>query len=234
MSGVRLKSLSAAALLLSLAAAGIAAAEGDQKLALVNVSLVFEKYDRVAEVQRRIDAKHRPQKEELEKTAGELSERNKGLSQYYNKPRIDEAVFDMIQRLRKDQFRFERQAENLGQEIQKDYTREMREVLTDIRMAVRSIAEKGGYEMVLRSPDTDDPESAEGGPENPASPAEADRRTYLELVAPKTYSQVVARFNRNPVLFGARAVDITQDVLKKLNEDFQRRSLGGAAGIKKP
>lgn len=209
------------------AAVASAAGEAEQRLALVNVSLVFERYNKVPDVQRGIDAKYKAQQDELQQRATDLVKRNKELEGLFNQARTEEAVFDMVQRLRKDQFRYERDLGRLNAEIQKDYTKQMREVLSDIRVAVRTVAEKGAFEMVLRSPDTDDPEVSAPTPENPASPAALDRRTVLALVEPRTTAQVLERFNRNPVLYGARTVDITQDVLKKLNEDYQKRT--GAA-----
>ncbi|MCY3021881.1 MAG: OmpH family outer membrane protein [Planctomycetota bacterium] len=216
--------------ILSLLSGGCPAGEGEQKLAVVNVSAVFEKYGKVAEVQRQIDAKHKEQKDELQQRATELSKRNKELDELYDKARTEEAVFDLVQRLRKEQFRYERDLARLNVEIQKEYAREMRQVLSDIRVAVRAIAEKGGFELVLRSPDTDDPEVTQTGPDNPAGPSATESKTHLALTEPRTVAQVVERFNRNPVLYGARTVDITPDVLKKLNEDFVRRSGGAGAG----
>jgi Skp family chaperone for outer membrane proteins len=202
------------------AAAPVGAGQAEQKLAMVNVSMVFEKYDKVPEIQRRIDAKYKKDRDDLQRRAEELSARNKELEQLYNQARSEEVVFDRIQKLRKDQFTFERDLNRMNADMQKDYTRDMREVLTDIRVAVRTIAEQGGYEMVLRSPDTDDPEVIE----KPAGNAEAEKNTYLSLVAPKTVAQLVERFNRNPVLHGARTVDITPDVLTKLNQDYRKRT----------
>ena len=52
-------------------------AEEEQKLAVVNVSLVFEKYNKVADVQRKIDNDTKDKKDELSKRAEDLSKRNK-------------------------------------------------------------------------------------------------------------------------------------------------------------
>jgi Skp family chaperone for outer membrane proteins len=203
----------------------VSAAE-EQRLAVVNVSLVFEKYSKVPDVQRRIDEKFKAMKDELSQRAGELERRNKEVAQLYQQDRNSELVFDRVQKLRKDQFKFERELNNLNADIQKEYTRDMRDVLTDIRGMVRAIAEKGNFALVLRSPDTDDPETVEN-PDDVQSPTNADRRTHLELNAPKTVVQLVERFNRNPVLFGAKTVDITQEVLTKLNDEYLRRSILG-------
>jgi Skp family chaperone for outer membrane proteins len=197
----------------------------EQRLAVVNVSMVFEKYSKVPDVQRRIDEKFKAMKDELSQRASELERRNKEVAQLYAQDRNSELVFDRVQKLRKDQFKFERELNNLNADIQKEYTRDMRDVLTDIRGMVRAIAEKGNFALVLRSPDTDDPDTVEN-PED-LNPANAERRTHLELNAPKTVTQLVERFNRNPVLFGAKTVDITQEVLTKLNDDYLRRSILG-------
>ena len=196
----------------------------EQRLAVVNVSLVFEKYSKVPDVQRRIDDKFKAMKDELSQRATELERRNKDVAQLYSQDRSSELVFDRVQKLRKDQFKFEKELNNLNADIQKEYTREMRDVLTDIRVMVRTVADKGGFALVLRSPDTDDPEPVTN-PDELQNPA--DRRTYLELNAPKTVAQLVERFNRNPVLFGAKTVDITQEVLTKLNDEYLRRSILG-------
>ncbi len=209
------------------------AAAGEQKLAIVNVSLVFEKYDKVPDVQRKIDAGYQEKKDELNKRATELAKRNKDVEQFFNQQTQSEEVFNLVQRLRKEQFLFERDLGALNADIQRDYTREMRAVLTDIRVAVRAVADKGGYDLVLRSPDADDPEVKDADPNQPPSPAARDNKTYLELVAPRTADELVERFNRNPVLFGARPVDITKDVLAKLNDDYLKRSIGIGTGPKK-
>jgi len=225
---VSLKPLCAALVCMLLAAccARPARAEDDQKLAVVNVSLVFEKYNKVADVQRKIDADTKDKKEELNKRAEDLSKRNKEVEQLYTQQNQSEPVFDMVQRLRKDQYKFERDLAALNMDIQKAYTKDMRDVLTDIRVTVRNIAEKGGFQIVLRSPDTDDPDVKESADEAP-NPAAGDNHTYLEVTSPKTVAQLVERFNRNPVLFGAKTVDITQDVLTKLNDDYLKRSILG-------
>jgi len=228
LAGSGLKGLHFLASVLVLASAGVFAE--DQKLAVVNVSLVFEKYDKVADIQRKIDAKYKEKKEELTKRAADLSKRHKELEQFFSQENQSEPVFDMVQRLRKDQFKFERDLGVLNADIQRDYTRDMREVLTDIRVAVRMTAEKGGFNMVLRSPDTDDPETV--NPNEPPNPAQKDGKTYLELTTPQTVAQLVERFNRNPVLFGAQTVDITKDVLTKLNDDYLKRTITGP-GVKK-
>ncbi|HYF51776.1 MAG TPA: OmpH family outer membrane protein [Planctomycetota bacterium] len=208
-------------LLLSGAALAAGAADrGGQKLAVVNVSYIFENYKKVPEVQRSIDARYDPEKKVLQQKSEDLVKRRRELEQNFSAQQQDERVFDAVQKLRKDTFLFERDMARINYEIQKAYTKEMRDVLTDIRVGIRAVAEKGGFSLVLRSPNADDPEVDEKAAQDPAA---GDRKTMLEMISPKTVAQLVERFNRNPVLFGAQTVDITEEVLLKLNNDYARR-----------
>jgi 2,3-bisphosphoglycerate-independent phosphoglycerate mutase len=129
----------------------------------------------------------------------------------------------MLQRLRKEQFIYERDVAQLNEQIAKDYTREMREVLSEIRQAIKSTSENYSFDLVLRSPDTDNPKVTSSDPKVMTDPAEKEKQTYLQLTAPQTVAEVLERFHRNPVLFGATTVDITDEVLRNLNAAFRKR-----------
>jgi Skp family chaperone for outer membrane proteins len=214
-------------LLLAALGAGAAAraaapvAEKKQRTAVVNVSYLFENYKKVTDVQKRIDGSHEAEKNSLTRRIKELNERNKELREFFNNDTASPAIFDAVQKLRKDTFTYQNDLNKLNAQIQVSYTKEMREVLGDIRVAIRAVAERERFDLVLRSPDTDDPDVKPG-----ANPAADDDKTYLQRSEPQTVAQLVERFNRNPVLFGAKAVDITLDVLKMLNADFEKRSGG--------
>jgi Skp family chaperone for outer membrane proteins len=198
-----------------------------QKLAVVNVSKVFEKYNKVADVQKRIDAIHEARKKELDARGKDLADRGNKLSEFYKQSGQSEQVFDAVQQLRKLQFLYERDVAQLNDAIQKDYTREMREVLSDIRQAIKTYAEAGGFELVLRSPDSDNPDAAKLDPKQMKDPAAVEKQTYLQMQEAQTLAEVLERFNRNPVLFGAETADITDEVLKRLNDSFLKRSMMG-------
>jgi Skp family chaperone for outer membrane proteins len=207
-------------------AGAVQSAEKEQKLAMVNVSFVFEKYRRVADADRRIDEIFAAERDALAKRAEDIKKRHKAVEDFFNAANQSDEVFNEVQKLRKDQYFYEKDVARLNMQIQKAYAREMREVLGEIRVSIRTVAEKGGFDVVLRSPDSDDPVTAEI--DTRRDPAAADKATVLQRMDPRTVAQVLERFNRNPVLFGARAVDITDLVLKKLNDDFDRRAgVGG-------
>ena len=203
-----------------------------QKLAVVNVSYVFEKYLKVADVQKRIDAIHDARKKELEQRGKDILDTNQKLTALHAQAGNSEEVFDQVQQLRKRQFIYERDVGQLNVLIQKDYTREMREVLSDIRQAIKAHSEAGGFDMVLRSPDADNPEVLPKTPGKMKDPAALEKQTYLQTQDPQTVGEVLERFNRNPVLFGSTAVDITEDVLKRLNGAFMKRSMTGTPATK--
>ena len=199
-----------------------------QKLAIVNVSFIFEKYDKVSDLQRKIDADFKLQDEALQLRIKKLADRNKKLDEFVkntNADSVPENIFDELQLLRKDQYLFNRDRTHYDEEVQKAYTTGMKHILTDIRVAIHTVADLGKFDLVLRSPDADDPDITD-------NPAEPDKKTYLSVLAPKTVAEIIERFNRNPVLFGAQPTDITRDVLTRLNAEYLKRSSGAGASQK--
>src|SRR5205823_4919335 len=156
-------------------------------------------------------------KKELEQRGKDLMDLNRNLDEKYKQAgNASEEVFDAVQRLRKLQFVYERDVAQLNAQIAKDYTREMREVLSDIRQAIKNIAETHRLDIVLRSPDTDDPKLAGSDPSKMTDPADKEKLTYLQLLAPQSVADVLERFHRNPVLFRTETSDITEEVLQTL------------------
>jgi Skp family chaperone for outer membrane proteins len=208
----------AIALLGAPALAAQPANSGPQKLAVVNVSFIFENYIKVPDLQRKIDETHKGEENELQQQFKALAQRNKDLEQFASDQ--SEGTFDKVQQLRKDQFLFERARRRYDDKIQEEYTKGMKDILTDIRVAIRIVADRDKYDLILRSPDADDPAVVEGNKNGPQNPAAGDNKTFLEMNAPQTVAELTERFNRNPVLYGAQPADITKDVLSKLNDEY--------------
>lgn len=204
-------------------AADPAARPKAQKLAIVNVSYIFERYQKVADLQLHTDSFKKDEKERLNAEARNLGRRYAELEPRLNMVNRDERVLLDAQTLSRDKFKYEQAMNALNVEIQNKYTKEMREILSDIRGAIRVIAERGGFDFVLRSPNTDEVSASD-----PKNPAMADQKQLAEMLEPKSTAELVERFNRNPVLYGAQTVDISADVLKKINEDYAKRM--GAGG----
>jgi Skp family chaperone for outer membrane proteins len=214
--------LAAALVCMLRGSAWAAGAPAPQRLASVNVSYIFENYKKVTDLQRTIDEKFKLDDGKLQLKFKELTQRNKELDPYLNKgdlDSVDPVIFEKVQMLRRDQFQFSRERQQYDENVQKAYTKGMKDILTDIRVAIRTIADVGRFDLVLRSADAEDPQS-EGPLLDPS------KQTYLAALEPKTVAEMTERFNRNPVLFGAKPTDITNDVLKRLNDEYARRSSG--------
>src|SRR5579862_480770 len=79
----------AAALACSMAGALHAATPAPQKLAIVNVSYIFENFKKVSDLQRTIDEKFKLDEGKLQLKFKDLSQRNKELDPYLNKGDLD-------------------------------------------------------------------------------------------------------------------------------------------------
>lgn len=229
---LQLKKLPVAFCLLALSAVAVAAdGAAPQRLAIVNVSFIFENYMKVPDLQRKIDETHKGEENTLQQRFKDLSQRNKDLDQFMNNGDASPDIFDKIQQLRRDQYMFDRDRRRYDQQIQQEYTKGMKDILSDIRVAIRTVADTGRFDLVLRSPDADDPAVTEGDKNGPKNPAAGDNKTWLEMNGPQSVGELVERFNRNPVLYGAKPADITKDVLTKLNDDYLKRAKGAPAPL---
>src|SRR5690242_995422 len=85
--------------------AAVAADPAPQKLAIVNVSYIFENFKKVADLQRTIDEQFKLEEGRLQLEFKELAQRNKQLDEFMNKENmdsVDPVIFEKIQALRKD------------------------------------------------------------------------------------------------------------------------------------
>jgi Skp family chaperone for outer membrane proteins len=102
----------------------------------------------------------------------------------------------------------EKKLYELGVESQEEELRLMRELVADIRRAVAAVAQSEGCSVVVQSDDLEqilDPKS--GGPDKERGP--------------KTARELGAMVRQTPVLYVAPNADLTEKVLKKLNEDYR-------------
>lgn len=214
---------------------------GAVRVAAVDVSAVFTNYRKVHDVQRQIDAAFEQERRALDDQRKRLEELAREVAKDRQQlPGDSELLFDRIQQLQKQEFLLEKKAQDLNRRIEQRYLEEMRDVLSEIRAAIRKEAERGGYQLMLRGAEADDPifgQEAQGAPAAAvASPARqgdaaADpaQEAVREMLQPRHTLDLVARFRRNPVLFGAETVDVTQAVLKTLHEEYDRRKGAGGA-----
>ena len=143
----------------------------------------------------------------------------------------NDAYFERFQHFEKRLFQWQKQQQKLELDMVLRLREEMRNVLNEIRAAIRGEAEKGSFQLVLRAPDRDDPtENPLAKPVEDMSPEEVEKldpkkRQEVEIkqiLAPKNTEDLLVRTRRNPVLYGNWQIDITEGVLKRLNDDYEK------------
>lgn len=205
----------------------------ETKVAVVDVSLVFRNYKRVSDVQRQVDAEFEPRRKSLETQGQAIEEEEKNLANLRNSPTASsDLLFDRTQAFQRKLYGFRKEKDKLEMDIVQRMRQEMKNVLNEIRAAIRKEAEKSKFDLVLRAPDPQDPADTPGakGPEDmkveDLEKLEPKKRQELEIkqiLAPQTTADLLIRSRRNPVLYGAWTIDITEAVLKSLNDDYQKR-----------
>lgn len=205
----------------------LAAGEAKQ-LAVVDVSKVFKTYKKVADVERRLQSQFETRRKELEEEARILKDLAEKIQRMREHARADsELLFDTLQGFNKKEFLYRKALNQVESEVQKRYGEEMRDVLNEIKAAVRVEAQSRGFEIVVRTPYSDDELSLneEEAAADPAKEHPLDEQ-IKGILEPQSTEALVLRFKRNPVLFGTQAADLTDAVLKRLNDEYAQRATG--------
>ena len=76
-----------------------------------------------------------------------------------------------------------------------------------------------------------DPRPVRQQPKEPdAKRVLSEEQQIKEILRPKTTRELVRKMKRNPVLYGAETVNITDNVIAALNADYARSQKRGAEG----
>ena len=186
-------------------------AEGSKRIAVVNVSRVFNAYKKVKDIQGKMNALFDDRNKALLKEEEELQRQanllNDGVDPKTSKPKLEK-----IHALEIARFDLEKKKFDLAMDIEKKQMDEMKQVLREIRSAINEIGKREKVDLVLRAPEFD----AEGNPATGVAPeGNADDQ------AARSSSELVKRFRENPVLYFSLEVDITQPVITKLNDEYK-------------
>lgn len=217
-------------LVLGLLPLAISAGEQETRIAVVDVSTVFKNYKKVYDVQRRLDASFEQEKRKIEEDTRQLGKEVRDVEQMRQSAGDSDAVFARIQSLQKEEYAIRKRGTVFQEKQTQRYLDEMKDVLSEIRAAVRHAAERGKFQLVVRTADADDPVNSDeaakpAGPD--ANPNDAEIHKMLE---PKHTLDIVVRFKRNPVLYGSPLVDLTAEVSKALNDEYAKRAGAAPAG----
>ena len=193
------------------------AQDGARRIAVVNVSRVFEAYTKVKDVQEKMKQLFDPEKQAMEKEAHDLKNWNDKLQVDPRNPKTDINFVREVQKFELAKLEFETKGQDLGVKVEERRKDEMKIVLGDIKNAIRYVGTAEKYDLVLRAPEFDEIFD----PKKPENPDERKNESAAELVR---------KFRENPVLFFSQGVDVTDKVISKLNDDY--KSTGPGPGPK--
>lgn len=183
------------------------AAEGavESHLAVVNAEDVFNSYEKVKAITKALKERFAPKEKELMAEKRKLEDDKNTLAdeQSASKNKVTMDLLKRTNELRVRMFQWEEKAAKLTKEREKVKKEKMEEVLRDIRAAIRTVARKNGYDVVLHAPSFD--------LDAPAEDETGQRR------AAQTATELLMRFRSNPVLYFDPKIDITQKVVDHLN-----------------
>jgi outer membrane protein len=183
-----------------------------RRIAVVNVSRVFKAYQKVRDVQTRLKDRFEAKRAELERERKDLSDAMDKFQRRQGSETMTHEMFLEGQKLQLRDFELKERFEELAKSIEKARMDEMKQVLKEIRAAIRELGQAERYDVILRAPEYDE----QGNPEVVADEENPEQQ------APKSAAELVRRFRENPVLYFATGVDITEQVSAKLNADYQK------------
>lgn len=238
--GIRLLSRGplVAALVLVASAGAARAADGSFNLAVVDVSKVFRSYAKVQDVQNELDQKFAERLKELNAEFKKLQEEHGEIKNMRTRFSADnDFVFDKNQKWERALFQFDKKRAQVNRDRQEQMSQQMKTVLNEIRASIRKVAEARNFQMVLRAPDADallamdeKPETGDehkdapdGGEQTDEEKAKKQAEEIQNILRPRSTFELVSRVRRNPVVYGSNTVDITDDVLKLLNEEYKKQ-----------
>lgn len=203
------------------------AGEQETHIAVVDVSTVFKNYKKVYDIQRRLDASFEQEKRKLEEDTRQLGKEIREVEQMRQEAGDTDFVFERMQALQKLEFALRKRGMQFEEKQTKRYLDEMKDVLSEIRATIRKAAERGKFQLVIRTADGDDPINSDAAEATATTLDTPNDPAIREILQPKHTLDLVVRFKRNPVLYGSPLVDLTAEVSKALNDEYARRMPGG-------
>lgn len=172
-------------------------AQGSTKAAVVNIPLVSEKYAKTAALEAQFEGVRKKINQDRDALKDKI-ERAKRSAQEELKPGTE----DFRQRLKEIalmEAELQWFTETEGQKVERGLSESLKSIFSDIQTAIREVAQEKGLDMVLAADQLP--------PETPDSPAQVRQHILLQKV-----------------LFWSPSVDITQDVITRLNANYKSAS----------
>jgi len=185
-----------------------AGAADDRRIGVVNVSRVFNAYQKVKDVQDKMEKLFESERNNIQKEGLDLKKWQDRLSVETRDPKKDMNLFKELQRFELAKMELDVRFQNLAMDVEKKRKEEMKLVLNEIKAAIRAVGTGEKFDLVLRAPEFED----EFDPNKQANEPQNEMQSAAELVR---------KFRENPVLFFNQGVDVTQKVIDKLNGDYK-------------
>jgi len=185
-------------------------AEDAKRIAVVNVARVFNAYQKVQDVQKKMEALFEADKTGIEKEGRDLKKREDELRLNPNDPRKDMALFKQIQEFELHKMQVQLKYDELAQRVEEKRKNEMKGVLNDIKAAIRSVGTAEKFDLILRAPEFDEDFDEK------ATKSADDKKEE-----PRSAADLVRRFRENPVMYFSQGVEVTDKVIAKLNDDYK-------------
>jgi Skp family chaperone for outer membrane proteins len=199
------------AVLCALATQPVQAEEAGKRIAVVNVSRVFNAYQRVGDVQKKMEQLFEPDRKAIEKDSADLKKEEDFIRMSPKDPKKDVDFFKQIQHFELHKMEVDLKFQELYQRVEEKRRDEMKQVLNSIKGAIRHVGTQEKFDLILRAPEFDDEFDEK----------KADDPTKKKEDEPKSAGDLVRRFRENPVMYFSQGVEVTDLVIKKLNDDYK-------------
>jgi Skp family chaperone for outer membrane proteins len=186
---------------------GLIAAESPPRIAVVDVSRVFDTYAKVAAVKAALQKIFEPQQAELKQLERKLHEWEGRLRLDLRDPKKDIGFFKELQAFTLQKFEFELKVQEFQSAAAEREKAEMKSVLDDIKSAIAAVARAEKFDIVIRAPEDDAP---------PVSGNDVTPRESMQ--------EMIRRFRQSPVLTYKPDLDITAKIITTLNDDYKKGS----------
>jgi Skp family chaperone for outer membrane proteins len=186
----------------------VQAADETKRIGVVNMTLVFESYAKVKDVQDELTKLFEQEQKAIHDKSVKLKDREAVL-RTDGRPKTDINFFKEVQLFELAKMTLELEFQELAKRVEEKRRDKMLIVLNNIKTAIRFIGTAEKYDLIMRAPEFDGEFKSDATPED---------KKKLES---KTADELVRKFRDNPVMYFAPGVDITGKVIAKLNDDYK-------------
>lgn len=197
-------SLAFSALILS----GSSDAGEDSRVGVVSILRVFDGYKKVADIRTQLDQEFSKQTKALEERAKNLKEWERKLT-LEGPPKRNREKKVELQKYELETIDLKRDFRELAGKVEKRRMEEMKQVLREVRSAIKAVALAGKFDLIVRAPEYDE----EGKNE-----VAEDKQVKKQEV--KGATELLRRFKDDSVAFNSPPSDVTQTVIALLNKEY--------------